>query len=44
LPQFAATILIMFLILVPYFAFRALGEIVGDKTLAQLFFERRHKA
>jgi hypothetical protein len=43
-PQFAATILIMFLILVPYFAFRALGEIVGDKTLVQLFFERRHKA
>jgi hypothetical protein len=43
-PQIVATILIIFLILVPYFAFRALGEIVGDKTLVQLFFERRHKA
>jgi hypothetical protein len=39
-----ATILIIFLILVPYFAFRSLGEIVGDKTLVQLFFERRHNA
>ena len=42
--QMVATILIIFLILVPYFAFRALGEIVGDKTLVQLFFERRHNA
>jgi hypothetical protein len=40
--EMVATILIIFLILVPYFAFRALGEIVGDKTLVQLFFERRH--
>lgn len=42
--QMIATILIIFLILVPYFAFRALGEIVGDKTLVRLFFERRHNA
>jgi hypothetical protein len=44
LQQMVATILIIFLILVPYFAFRSLGEIVGDKTLVQLFFERRHNA
>jgi hypothetical protein len=43
-PQIVATILIIFLILVPYFAFRALGEIVGDKILVRLFFERRHSA
>jgi hypothetical protein len=42
--QMVATILIIFLILVPYFAFRSLGEIVGDKTLVQLFFERRRNA
>jgi lauroyl/myristoyl acyltransferase len=39
-----ATILIIFLILIPYFAFRSLGDIVGDKTLVRLFFERRHNA
>jgi hypothetical protein len=43
-PQIVATILIVFLILVPYFAFRALGDIVGDKILVRLFFERRHSA
>jgi hypothetical protein len=44
LSQIVATALIMFLILVPYFAFRALGEIIGDKILVRLFFERRHSA
>jgi hypothetical protein len=39
--QMIATILIVFLILFPYFAFRSLGTIVGDKTLVRLFFERR---
>jgi hypothetical protein len=42
--QLVATILLIFLILVPYFAFRSLGDIVGDKTLVQLFFARRHNA
>jgi hypothetical protein len=42
LQQTIATIFILFLILIPYFAFRALGEIVGDRTLVRLFFERRH--
>ena len=40
--QTIATILIMFLILMPYFAFRSLGDIVGDRILVRLFFERRH--
>jgi hypothetical protein len=31
------------LILIPYFAFRSLGDIVGDKILVRLFFERRHR-
>jgi hypothetical protein len=44
LQQMIATILIIFLILIPYFAFRSLGDIVGDKTLVRLFFERRHNA
>ncbi|SHJ31456.1 hypothetical protein SAMN05444159_0281 [Bradyrhizobium lablabi] len=44
LHQFVATILLMFLILVPYFAFRSLGDIVGDKILVRLFFERRRSA
>jgi hypothetical protein len=42
--QMVATVLILFLILIPYFAFRSLGNIVGDKTLVRLFFERRHHA
>jgi hypothetical protein len=42
--QIIATIFIMFLILIPYFAFRSLGSIVGDKILVRLFFERRHSA
>ncbi len=42
--QIVATVLILFLILIPYFAFRSLGNIVGDKTLVRLFFERRHHA
>jgi hypothetical protein len=40
--QMFATILVLFLILVPYFAFRSLGNIVGDRILLRLFFERRH--
>jgi len=44
LHQIVATTLILFLILIPYFAFRSLGTIVGDKTLVRLFFEPRHHA
>jgi hypothetical protein len=40
--QIIATTLIIFLILIPYLALRSLGDIVGDKILVRLFFERRH--
>jgi len=39
--QMIAASLIMLLILIPYFAFRSLGDIIGDKILVRLFFERR---
>jgi hypothetical protein len=39
-----ATGVIMLLILIPWFAFRALGEVVGDETLVRLYFERRQKS
>jgi len=39
-----ATCVLIFLILVPYFAFRALGEVIGDRTLARLYFEPRGSA
>jgi hypothetical protein len=42
--QVVATILVKFLIVIPYFAFRSLGDIAGDKTLVRLFFERRRSA
>lgn len=36
-----ATCLIMYLVLVPYCAFRTLGEVVGDSYLIRLFFVER---
>lgn len=41
LGQMVATCSVVMLILVPYFAFRTLGELVGDRHLVRLFFERR---
>jgi len=41
--QLIATCVIMFLVLVPWFAFRALGEIIGDETLVRLYFEPRQR-
>jgi hypothetical protein len=41
--QVMATSFIMLLILIPWFAFRAVGELIGDETLVRLFFERRQK-
>jgi hypothetical protein len=43
LDQLIAASLIGFLILVPFFAFRALGEVVGEHNLVQVFFSRRRK-
>ena len=42
LDQLIAASFIGFLILVPFFAFRALGEVVGERNLVQVFFSRRH--
>jgi hypothetical protein len=41
--QVLATSFIMLLILIPWVAFRALGEVIGDETLIRLFFEPRRK-
>jgi hypothetical protein len=43
LAQFVATSVILLLVLIPFFAFRALGEVIGEKTLARLYFEPRTK-
>jgi hypothetical protein len=29
--------------LIPFFAFRSLGEVVGERTLLRLFFEPRQQ-
>ena len=42
LDQLIAASFIGFLILVPFFAFRALGEVVGERNLVQVFFSHRH--
>jgi len=41
LAQAIATVIILLLIFVPYFAFRSLGDIIGDRILVRLYFERR---
>jgi hypothetical protein len=43
LHQLIATAIIMLLILIPFFAFRSLGEVVGERTLFRLFFEPRRQ-
>jgi hypothetical protein len=40
--QLIARSVLGLLILLPFFALRQLGGIVGDRTLARLFFEPRH--
>jgi hypothetical protein len=39
--QVIATAIVMLLILIPFFILRVLGEVVGERTLARLFFEPR---
>jgi hypothetical protein len=39
--QLIATAIVMLLILIPFFMFRAIGEVVGERNLARLFFESR---
>jgi hypothetical protein len=43
-PQLIATSVVGFLILVPFFAFRTLGEVVGEQNLVRVFLSPRHKA
>jgi hypothetical protein len=41
--QLIATSIVGILVLIPFFAFRALGEVVGERNLVRLFFEERHR-
>jgi hypothetical protein len=41
LHQAIATSIILLLILIPFFAFRSLAEVVGGRVLFRLFFEPR---
>jgi hypothetical protein len=43
LHQAIATAIILLLILLPFFAFRSLAEVVGGRVLFRLFFEPRRK-
>ena len=43
LPQLLATSFIGLLLLVPFFAFKALGEVVGEDNLLRLFFGGRRR-
>ena len=42
LEQLIATSIVGLLILIPFFAFRALGEVVGERNLIRVFFAPRH--
>jgi hypothetical protein len=42
LEQLIATSIVVLLVLIPFFAFRALGEVVGEENLVRVFFHQRH--
>ena len=42
--QLIATSFIGVLVLAPFFAFRSLGEVVGERNLVRIFFTHRHDA
>ena len=42
LDQLIATSIVGLLILIPFFAFRTLGEVVGEDNLVRIFFQRHH--
>jgi hypothetical protein len=44
LHQMIATSLVVLLILIPFFAFRSLGEVVGERNLVRVFLHPRHAA
>jgi lauroyl/myristoyl acyltransferase len=39
--QIVVTSFILLLVLIPYFAFRALGDVIGHTIIVRLFFEPR---
>jgi hypothetical protein len=41
LDQMIATSVVVLLILIPFFAFRSLGEVVGERNLVRVFFQPR---
>jgi len=41
--QMVATSVVLLLILIPYFAFRSLADVIGDRTLVRLFFGQRRR-
>jgi hypothetical protein len=43
LGQLIATSIVVLLILIPFFAFRSLGEVVGERNLVRVFFQPRHR-
>ncbi len=43
LDQLIATSIVGLLILIPFFAFRTLGEVVGESNLVRIFFQPRHR-
>ena len=43
LDQLIATSIVGLLILIPFFAFRALGEVIGERNLTIMFFLSRHR-
>jgi hypothetical protein len=44
LSQLIASSIVVLLILIPFFAFRSLGEVVGERNLVRVFFLQRHTA
>jgi hypothetical protein len=42
LSQLIASSIVVLLILIPFFAFRSLGEVVGERNLVRVFFLQRH--
>lgn len=44
LDQIVASSFLVWLILIPYFAFRALGEVVGERNLVRVFLYPRRRA
>jgi hypothetical protein len=43
LDQMVSISIVVLLIFVPYFAFRTLGDVIGERSLVRLFFERRRQ-